>query len=439
MAPTVVVGVGAGIAAYKAAILVRALMRAGVNVHVVPTPRSLDFVGRTTWEGLSGQPVLTGVADLPGADHVELARVAQLIVIAPATADLIARLRSGVADDLLTTSVLAAHCPVLIAPAMHSNMWTNPATQDNVRVLRERGFYVLDPDTGALGSGDSGIGRLADPEAIAETALALLDQGKAKDSLEAAVKFDAAAKTEAPARTEAPAKTEQKQALAGARILITAGGTREPIDPVRFIGNRSSGRQGIEIAKSAFAAGAQVTLLASNIESEMLSELDPRIDVVPAPSSFDVEKAVMSRLKDCDALVMAAAIADFKPGVAREDKIKKDPDSTDAPILHLVRTTDILRSVCVAQDRPKVVLGFAAETGSPQEVLKLGTDKALRKGADLLAVNRVGGGAGFGEVDNEVWLLDSTGRMLLNAKGSKSRVAQALVSAIGDRLARLSR
>ncbi|WP_277063705.1 bifunctional phosphopantothenoylcysteine decarboxylase/phosphopantothenate--cysteine ligase CoaBC [Schaalia cardiffensis] len=421
MAPTVVVGVGAGIAAYKAAILVRALMRAGVNVHVVPTPRSLDFVGRTTWEGLSGQPVLTGVADLPGADHVELARVAQLIVIAPATADLIARLRSGVADDLLTTSVLAAHCPVLIAPAMHSNMWTNPATQDNVRVLRERGFYVLDPDTGALGSGDSGIGRLVDPEAIAKKTLELLDQGKAKDSLYTA------------------AKTEEKQALAGARILITAGGTREPIDPVRFIGNCSSGRQGIEIAKAAFAAGAQVTLLASNIESEMLSELDPQIEVVPAPSSIDVEKAVMSRLKDCDALVMAAAIADFKPEAARKHKIKKDPDSSDAPILHLVRTTDILRSVCVAQDRPKVVLGFAAETGTPEEVLKLGTDKALRKGADLLAVNRVGGGVGFGEVDNEVWLLDSTGRMLLNAKGSKSRVAQALVSAIGDRLARLSR
>ena len=427
MAPTVVVGVGAGIAAYKAAILVRALMRAGVNVHVVPTPRSLDFVGRTTWEGLSGQPVLTGVADLPGADHVELARVAQLIVIAPATADLIARLRSGVADDLLTTSVLAAHCPVLIAPAMHSNMWTNPATQDNVRVLRERGFYVLDPDTGALGSGDSGIGRLVDPEVIAKKALALLDQGKAKDSLDTA------------ARTEAPAKTEEKQVLVGARILITAGGTREPIDPVRFIGNCSSGRQGIEIAKAAFAAGAQVTLLASNIESEMLSELDSRIDVVPAPSSFDIEKAVMSRLKDCDVLVMAAAIADFKPEAAREHKIKKDPDSTDAPILHLVRTTDILRSVCVSKDRPKVVLGFAAETGSPQEVLKLGTEKALRKGADLLAVNRVGGGAGFGEVDNEVWLLDSAGVMLESAKGSKSRVAQALVSAIGDRLARMSR
>ncbi|MBJ2329582.1 bifunctional phosphopantothenoylcysteine decarboxylase/phosphopantothenate--cysteine ligase CoaBC [Schaalia cardiffensis] len=427
MAPTVVVGVGAGIAAYKAAILVRALMRAGVKVHVVPTPRSLDFVGRTTWEGLSGQPVLTGVADLPGADHVELARVAQLIVIAPATADLIARLRSGVADDLLTTSVLAAHCPVLIAPAMHSNMWTNPATQDNVRVLRERGVHVLDPDTGALGSGDSGIGRLVDPETIAKKALELLGRGKVKDSLEAAVKLDAAA------------KTEQKQALAGARILITAGGTREPIDPVRFIGNCSSGRQGIEIAKAAFAAGAQVTLFASNIESEMLSELDSRIDVVPAPSSIDVEEAVMSRLKDCDALVMAAAIADFKPEAAREDKIKKDPDSTDAPILHLVRTTDILRSVCVSKDRPKVVLGFAAETGTPEDVLNLGTKKALRKGADLLAVNRVGGGAGFGEVDNEVWLLDSAGLMLESTKGSKSRVAQALVSAIGDRLARLSR
>lgn len=418
MAPTVVVGVGAGIAAYKAAILVRALIRAGAEVHVVPTPRSLDFVGRTTWEGLTGRPALTGASDLPGADHVELARRAELIVVAPATADLIARLRAGLADDLLTTTVLAADCPVLLAPAMHSNMWTNPATRDNVAALRERGLIVIDPDSGALGSGDTGVGRLPDPEAIADRALELIGMSRR------------------PGADGAP--EDGRGRLDGKRILITAGGTREAIDPVRFIGNLSSGRQGIEIAKSAFRAGARVTLVASNIESAMLAELDPAIEILAAPSSSDVEEAVMSRAGAVDAVVMAAAIADFRPARVEDRKIKKDPGSTSAPTLSLVRTTDILHRLSRSPQRPPVLVGFAAETGEPEEVKRLGREKAVRKGADLLAVNRVGGGAGFGEVDNEVWLVDSTGALVGGARGSKSAVAQALVVRIGDLLARLS-
>lgn len=412
MAPTVVVGVGAGIAAYKAAILVRALIRAGAEVHVVPTTRSLDFVGRTTWEGLTGRPALTGASDLPGADHVELARRAELIVVAPATADLIARLRAGLADDLLTTTVLAADCPVLLAPAMHSNMWTNPATRDNIAALRERGVIVIDPDSGALGSGDSGVGRLPDPEAIADRALEIIGMSRRPD--------------------------DGRGRLDGKGILITAGGTREAIDPVRFIGNLSSGRQGIEIAKSAFRAGARVTLVASNIESAMLAELDPAIEVLAAPASSDVEEAVMRRAGAFDAVVMAAAIADFRPARVEDRKIKKDPGSTSAPTLRLVRTTDVLHRLSRSPQRPPVLVGFAAETGEPEEVVRLGKEKAVRKGADLLAVNRVGGGAGFGEVDNEVWLVDSTGALVGSARGSKSAVAQALVVRIADLLARLS-
>ncbi len=403
MAPTVVVGVSAGIAAYKAAILVRALVRAGCDVRVVPTPRSLDFVGRATWEGLTGRPVHTGVTDVPGADHVELARIADLIVVAPATADLLARVRAGIADDLLTTTILASHCPVLLAPAMHSAMWTNPATSENVSVLRERGLSVLDPDTGALGSGDSGVGRLPDPERIAAEALALL-------------------------RPEGPRDLE------GARILVSAGGTHEPIDPVRFIGNLSSGRQGIAIARAAADRGARVVLVASNVESALLADLPEGIEVVLAPSGADVEDAVLSRLSDLDAVVMAAAIADFRPTSVAEGKIKKDPDSRDAPVLVLERTTDVLKAVCESPERPRLVVGFAAETGSPDEVLRLGAEKARRKGADLLAVNRVGGGRGFGDVENSVSLVDASGEVVAGFAGTKSEVAEALVAEMAARL-----
>ena len=407
MAPVVVVGVGAGIAAYTAAILVRELMRAGCDVRVVPTPRSLDFVGAATWEGLTGRRVNVGLSDEPGFDHVELARIADLIVIAPATADLLARLRAGIADDLLTTTVLAAGCPILLSPAMHTRMWTNPATQDNVAVLRSRGAIVIDPEDGALNSGDSGPGRLPAPEIIAARALELL------------------------AGTEAPAP----RALEGARVLVTAGGTREPIDPVRFIGNHSSGRQGIEIARAAAASGASVDLVASNIESALLADLPDGVEVVAAGTGAEVEAAVMGRLLGLDVLVMAAAIADFRPVTVAEDKIKKDPRTQDAPVIELERTRDILKAVSISAQRPAVLVGFAAETGSTARVLELGREKARRKGADLLVVNRVGGGRGFGDVDNSVVFVDAEGRVLDACSGTKTEVARELVSRIADKLA----
>lgn len=402
MTASIIVGVGAGIAAYKAAFLVRDLMRAGHEVHVVPTPRSLEFVGKATWEGLTGRPVYTAVFDHPGSDHVELARTADLIVLAPATADLIARVRAGIADDLLTTTVLASSCPVLVAPAMHSAMWTNPATRDNVDALRQRGFSFIGPEVGALGSGDTGIGRLAAPELIAQRALELLE----------------------PA--DAP--------LYGKRILVTAGGTREPIDPVRFIGNLSSGRQGIALANAAAAAGADVTLVASHIEADVLATLNPKVCVVQAPTARDVEGAVLSRLESVDGLIMAAAVADFRPESVAAEKMKKAPDTSAPPSLQLERTTDVLKAACTSDARPSVVMGFAAETGSREEVLTFGRDKARRKGADFLAVNRVGDGHGFGDVSNEVTLLDAAGELVGHVEGSKADVAEYLVRSIAQRL-----
>lgn len=411
MAPVVLVGVGAGIAAYKAAILVRELMRSGCQVRVIPTPRSLDFVGAATWEGLTAQRVITGLTEEAGRDHIELARNADLIVVAPATADLLARIRAGIADDLLTTTILAARCPIVLSPAMHSQMWENPATAENVAVLRSRGMTIIDPDTGALNSGDSGVGRLPAPERIARRALDLL--------------LDSGHDDHAPA---------EAQRLEGVRVLVTAGGTREPIDPVRFIGNHSSGWQGIHIARAAHALGAKVVLVASNIESALLGELPSQIDVVSASRGAEVEAEVMSRLPDVDVLVMAAAIGDFRPVNVAEEKIKKDPNTSDAPIIELERTRDILASVATSPKRPAVLVGFAAETGTDEIVLERGREKAVRKGADLLVVNRVGDGHGFGNVDNSVVFLDPLGSVLDRYRGSKAEVGRALVSWIADRL-----
>lgn len=390
--PTTVVGVGAGIAAYKAVLLVRELQRAGHEVVVVPTPASLQFVGIATWEGLTARVVRTGVFDGAGADHVEIARSADLLVVAPATADLLARLRAGIADDLLTTTVLAATCPVLLAPAMHTAMWDNPATRDNVRVLQGRGLTVLDPDSGALGSGDTGTGRLPDPTRIAEAALRLL--------------------------------TPTRRDLAGLRLLVSAGGTHEPIDPVRYLGNASSGRQGCAIARSARDRGAHVTLVASNVAPSLLP---PGVEVVEAPSAADVEREVLSRLADTDVLVMAAAVADFRPQTVSAQKIKKDPDTLGAPVLVLERTADVLALAAHGADRPALVIGFGAETGTTQDVVARGREKARRKGADLLAVNAVGDGRGFGDVPNTVHLLRPDGTEVALLRGTKDEVADGLL------------
>ena len=405
---TVVVGVTGGVAAFKAVSVVRELMRAGHDVRVAATPASLNFVGPSTWAGLTGAPAVVDVFGA-GAEHVELARAADLVLVVPATADALARIRAGMADDMVVLTVLASTAPVVIAPAMHSAMWTNPATASNVAELRRRGYTVIDPEEGALGSGDTGVGRLPEPAAIASRALAVL-AGRG--------------------RCGGP--------LAGAHVLVTAGGTHEPIDPVRYLGNSSSGRQGTAIARAAAAAGARVTLVAANIDDALVRGAGAGAEVVPVSTAVQMRDAVAARLEGADALVMAAAVADFRPKRALASKIKKDPDGDGAPVIELVRNPDILAEAARAPHRPRVVVGFAAETGTDEEVAAFGRAKARRKGADLMAVNRVGHGEGFGDVPNRIEVLDADGRSVGAASGTKDDVAEYLVGLIAGRLATLS-
>ena len=305
---SVVVGVTGGVAAFKAPIVVRECQRAGHDVRVAATPASLDFVGRSTWEGITSRPVAVDIAGEGRAEHVELARVADLIIVVPTTANTLAKLAAGFADDMVSLTVLASAAPVVLAPAMHSNMWLASATQANVATLRRRGVHVIDPETGALGSGDSGIGRLADPVSIARQALALLKAG---------------------------GHSAQARTLAGRTIVVTAGGTREPIDPVRYLGNRSSGRQGVAIASAAARAGVEVRCVGSALQ---------------------MRDATMELVSDADALVMTAAVADFRPEHPLGAKMKKDPGSTDAPSLSLIRNPDILAEISHGPHRPPLRL-----------------------------------------------------------------------------------
>lgn len=405
---TVVVGVTGGVAAFKAVSVVRELMRAGHDVRVAATAASLNFVGPSTWAGLTGAPAVVDVFGA-GAEHVELARVADLVLVVPATADALARIRAGMADDMVALTVLASTAPVVIAPAMHSAMWTNPATASNVAELRRRGYTVIDPEEGALGSGDTGVGRLPEPAAIVSRALAVLA---------------------GTGRCGGP--------LAGARVLVTAGGTHEPIDPVRYLGNSSSGRQGVAIARAAAASGARVTLVAANIDDSLVRGAGAGTEVVPVSTAAQMRDAVTARLEGADALVMAAAVADFRPKRALASKIKKDPDGDGAPVIELVRNPDILAEAARSPHRPRVVVGFAAETGTDEEVAAFGRAKARRKGADLMAVNRVGEGEGFGDVPNRIDVLDAGGRGVGTASGTKDDVAEYLVGLIASRLATLS-
>ncbi|GEA88780.1 bifunctional phosphopantothenoylcysteine decarboxylase/phosphopantothenate--cysteine ligase CoaBC [Cellulomonas cellasea] len=392
----IVLGVAGGIAAYKAVLLLRLLSEAGHDVRVVPTESALEFVGRATWEALSGEPVTTRVfEDVDQVPHVRLGKTADLVVVAPATADLLSRAATGRADDLLTATLLTARCPVLLAPAMHTEMWEHPATRANVETLRARGVHVLDPDSGRLTGADTGPGRLPEPEAIAAAALALV-------------------------RT-AP------QDLAGRHVVVSAGGTREPLDPVRYLGNRSSGRQGYALARAAAARGAQVTLVAANVT---LPAPDG-VAVVPVETSAELRDAVRAAAKDADVVVMAAAVADFRPATSAETKIKKDADGATRA-LELVQTTDILAELSAPRLRAgQLVVGFAAETGDAEgTVLDHGRAKARRKGADLLVVNAVGGGRGFGTADNDVTILDGNGDVVAVAAGSKDDVAHAVWDAV---------
>ena len=437
----IVVGVAGSVSAYKAPFVIRLLRRAGHEVEVVATAAALRFIGGPALAAVSGGPVATGLFDDPAAaSHVALGERADLVVVAPASADLLARVAAGRADDMLTATILTTGAPVVLAPAMHTRMWTNPATAHNVATLRSRGLTVIDPDTGPLTGGDVGAGRLPEPERIVERALAVLDAvgapagaGDCADAARAADAADAGA-----GRGGAP--------LAGLRVVVSAGGTREPIDPVRYLGNRSSGRQGAALAAAAAAAGADVVLVAANIGPEVLGLVPDGVEVIPVGTALELRDAVRGAARDADAVVMAAAVADFRPARALDVKLKKRPPGPDGaqpapPALELVANPDVLAGLAADPPRPApgrtLLVGFAAETGDDAgDVLAHGAAKARRKGADLMAVNAVGPATGFGDVPNSVVVLDAAGAEVARAAGSKDEVARALIALIARRLGR---
>ncbi|SMF01304.1 Phosphopantothenate-cysteine ligase [Cellulosimicrobium cellulans J1] len=421
----IVLGVSGGVAAYKAVLLLRLLREQGHRVRVVPTAAALRFVGAPTWEALSGEPATDQVfEDVEHVPHVALGQGADLVVVAPATADLLARAASGRADDLLTSTLLTARCPVVMAPAMHTEMWEHPATVANVATLRARGVHVIEPASGRLTGADTGPGRLPEPDEIARVALRV--------AAEAGALADGA-DLDAPASGEAPAGD-----LAGRRVVVSAGGTREPIDPVRFIGNRSSGRQGVELAAAAQARGARVTLVAANLAPDVAGLVREHglDDVVPVETTAQLRDAVRAGATTADVVVMAAAVADFRPAHAPDAKIKKVPGRGPEPIA-LVENPDVLAEL--AHDRLRdgqVVVGFAAETGDADgSVLDHGRAKARRKGADLLVVNAVGEGRGFAVDANDVTVVDGGGEVVAVASGTKREVAHAVWDAVAARLA----
>ena len=394
----IVVGVTGGIAAYKAVNVIRGLVLAGHDVHVVATDAALRFVGKPTLEAISRNIVHTdlyeGVAEVR---HVVIGQAADLIVIAPATANTIAKLAAGLVDDLLGNTVLASRAPVVIAPAMHTEMWQHPATVHNIAVLRSRGVTIVGPAVGKLTGADSGPGRLEEPTEIVRAALAVL----------------------------------QPKDLAGRRILVTAGGTREALDPVRYLGNRSSGKQGIALATAAAARGADVTLVGANLEVEAPTS----VRVVHVGSTLELAAAVQDVAPGADAVIMAAAVADYRPEFVADSKIKKEV-AGDRVTLNLVRNPDILARLAETRRPGQLIVGFAAETEPGREaLLALGRAKIARKGSDLLVLNSVGWREGFGTDDNSIVLLDRLGDIVMEASGSKQTVADRILDAVVARLA----
>ncbi|WKU43936.1 bifunctional phosphopantothenoylcysteine decarboxylase/phosphopantothenate--cysteine ligase CoaBC [Streptomyces sp. VNUA116] len=390
--PKVVLGVSGGIAAYKACELLRRLTESGHDVRVVPTASALHFVGEATWSALSGHPAGTEVWEsVHEVPHVRIGQEARLVVVAPATADMLAKAAHGLADDLLTNTLLTARCPVVFAPAMHTEMWENPATQENVATLRRRGAIVIEPAVGRLTGVDTGKGRLPDPEEIFEVCRRVLARGTAGPVAD----------------------------LAGRHVVISAGGTREPLDPVRFLGNRSSGKQGYALARTAVARGARVTLVAANSELP-----DPAgADVIRVGTAVQLREAVLKAAEDADAVVMAAAVADFRPSHYAEGKIKKRDGEEPAPV-ELVRNPDVLAELSASRPRPgQIVVGFAAET---DDVLANGRAKLARKGCDLLVVNEVGERKTFGSEANEAVVLAPDGSETPVPYGPKDDLADTV-------------
>ncbi|MFS0716648.1 bifunctional phosphopantothenoylcysteine decarboxylase/phosphopantothenate synthase [Arthrobacter sp. 1P04PC] len=422
----IVLGVGGGIAAYKAASLLRLFTEAGHDVTVIPTDASTRFVGVATWEALSGHPVSNSVFDdVHTVNHVRLGHEAELIVVAPATADLLARAATGQANDLLTNTLLMAGGPVLMAPAMHTEMWRHQATQANVETLRTRGITVLDPDSGRLTGADSGPGRLPEPAAIFAAAMALAESSGIPDAPECAA---------APGPVGPTAAGPGP--LSGTRVTISAGGTREPLDPVRFLGNRSSGKQGVALAAAARDAGAKVRLLAAHMDVPA----PEGVDVVRVETALELRQAALRASAESDVIIMAAAVADFRPAETSGTKIKKRDDTAD-PVITLVRNPDILKELVEVRDtasRNQLIVGFAAETGDADGgVLEYAEAKLRRKGCDLLVVNQVGRDEVFGQDTNSVVILARSGSEPQEASGSKSDVAAAVIDRVSAELSRV--
>jgi phosphopantothenoylcysteine decarboxylase / phosphopantothenate---cysteine ligase len=425
MPARVILGVGAGIAAYKSCELLRLLTEHGYKVRVVPTPDALRFVGEATWAALSGEPVTTDAwTDVWQVPHVRLGQGADLVLVAPATADLLARAAAGMAGDLLTATLLTARCPVLYAPAMHTEMWEHPATQANVQLLRSRGAIVLDPAVGRLTGADSGAGRLPEPPEIFAAATRLLAASAASAPGE-------------PGEAGGP-----RQDLKGRRVVVSAGGTREEIDPVRFIGNWSTGTQGYALASTAIARGAEVTVVAANVTLP-----DPAgATVIQVVSARQMQEAVNAAAPRADVIVMAAAVADYRPEARSEAKIKKDGQPPEP--LRLTENPDILAGLAAlrkatktaqaaqgtqaAQAARQVLVGFAAETDTSPEAAQA---KLARKGCDLLVVNPVGNGLGFGTADNEAVVYAADGTVTKISRGPKEALAGVVWDLVAERLA----
>ena len=403
MTASVVLGVAGGIAAYKACELLRRLTESGLRVRVVPTASALRFVGAPTWAALSGQPVADDVwTDADEVPHVRLGREADLVVVAPATANLLAHAAHGLADDLLTNVLLTARGPVLFAPAMHTEMWEHPATQANVAALRSRGAVVLEPAVGRLTGADTGKGRLPEPDELAEVVFAVLR------------------------------RAGEQPDLTGRTVVVSAGGTREYLDPVRFLGNRSSGRQGFALARAAAARGAKVTLVAAN--TALVAPAG--VDVITTASTRDLRDAMLAASATADAVVMAAAPADFRPAHYVETKIKKSPDGGVAP-LELVQNPDVLVELVGRRPTGQVVVGFAAETGDADgSALDHGRAKLARKGCDLLVVNEVGVDRAFESADNAAVVLGADGSETDVPHGPKEQLADVVWDLVVQRLPR---
>jgi phosphopantothenoylcysteine decarboxylase/phosphopantothenate--cysteine ligase len=399
MAPRVVLGVGGGIAAYKACELLRLFTESGHDVRVVPTASALRFVGAPTWAALSGHPVSADVwDDVHEVPHVRLGQQAELVVVAPATADLLAKAAGGLADDLLTGTLLTARCPVVLAPAMHTEMWEHPATVDNVATLRRRGTLVIEPASGRLTGADTGKGRLPEPAEIFAVARRALTRGAGSN------RFD----------------------LSGRHVVVTAGGTREPLDPVRFLGNRSSGKQGYAFARAAVARGARVTLVTANVALP-----DPAgADLIRVGTTEELRKATLEAAAGADVVVMAAAPADFRPAAVAESKIKKSDDGTP-PSIVLVTNPDIAAELGTRKPPGQVLVAFAAETG---DAIAHARAKLARKRADLIVVNEVGVDKVFGDDANAATVLDAGGVLSEISRRSKEDLADAVLDLVVGRI-----